>query len=212
MALPVKSLEAPAMRRPRIRFREFVLLTTLVSLITAAFAIRARTASHLSALDHALHGYRARRSVTWWEDLIKERRRYLETTALISEDWATGRDLRLMPSVKDAGEIPRKAKDLIIVADVSGVLYFRMFDGDGRIVMDWAEGMQIEDLQKQLASLWPPHELTEVEKRQVITAVISILGRSRATLQAQLRSMQTTHAEAVANAEYHERLARNQGP
>jgi hypothetical protein len=197
------------MRRPSIRFREFLLLTTLVSLITAAFAIRARTAYHLSAQDHAFHAYRARLSVNWWEDRITERQRYLETTPLISEDWAAGRDLRLMPSLRDAGEIPTRAKDLIIVADVYGVLYFRMFDSDGQIVLDTAEGLQIEDLQKQLVSLWPPHELTGVEKRQVITAVLSILGRSRATLQAQLRSMQALHAEAVAKAEDHQRRARN---
>jgi hypothetical protein len=193
------------MRKPRVRFREFLLITTLASLITAAFAIRARTANHLSAQDHAFHAYRARHSANWWEDRIKEGKRYLETAPLISEDRAAGCDLRLISSGKDIGDIPTEGKDLIIVADVPGLLIYRMFDGDGKMVMDWADGMNDENLKKQFVSLWPPHELTGIEKARVITAVTSVVG---ATVRTNFRNLQAMYAKAVAEAEYHERLAR----
>jgi hypothetical protein len=77
-----------------------------------------------------------------------------------------GCDLRLMSSVKDVNGIPTAGKNLIIVAAVDNVLHFRIFDLDGKVVLDTDEkhlaeqARQIEDLRKQLESLWPPHELT----------------------------------------------------
>jgi hypothetical protein len=178
----------------------------MASLVTAAFAIRARTASHLSAQDHAFHAYRARRSANWWEDHLKTGQRYLETNPLVSEDRAAGCDLRLMSSVKDPGDIPTEGQDLIIVAQgVDDVFYFRMFDGDGKVVVDWADAMNADDLKKQLVGLWPPHELTGIEKARVITAVTSVVG---AAVRTNLRNMQAMHAKAVAEAAYHERLSR----
>jgi hypothetical protein len=206
MAIPVNSVEAPAMRKPRVRFREFLLLITMASLVTAAFAIRARTASSLSAQDHAFHAYRARVSANWWEDRLKKGNRYLETNPLISEDRAAGCDVRLISSVKDMGEIPTRGKDLIIVAEgVDDVFYFRMFDGDGKVVVDWADAMNADNLKKQFVGLWPPHELTGIEKARVLTAVTSVVG---AAVWTDLSNMQAMHAKAVAEAEYHERLSR----
>ena len=95
---------------------------------------------------------------------------------------AKGCDLRLMSSVNDVSGIPTEGKSLIIVAVVNEVLHFRIFDGDGKMVVDTDEKRltdrprPIEDLRKQLESLWPPHELTESEKVRVIAAVTSIGG------------------------------------
>src|SRR5262245_16984214 len=90
-----------------------------------------------------------------------------------------------MSSVKDAGDIPSGSKNLIVVAAVNQVLHFRIFDGDGKMASDTDEtrltekARPIEDLRKKLASLWPPHELTGSEKRQIIDAVTSIVGHTR---------------------------------
>ena len=79
-------------------------------------------------------------------------------------------------------DIPTGERDTIIVADVDGVLHFRKFGRDGNMVVDTdqrrltGETRKIEYLRKQLVDLWPPHELTGAEKRQVITAVTSIIG------------------------------------
>jgi hypothetical protein len=93
-----------------------------------------------------------------------------------------GFDLRLMSSLNDVSGIPIEGKGLIIVAVVNHVLHFRIFDSDGRMVVDTDEqrltelAQQIEDLRKQLEDLWPPHQLTTSEKGQVTTAVTSIVG------------------------------------
>ncbi len=91
-------------------------------------------------------------------------------------------DLGLMSSLNDVKDIPKEGKNLIIVAAVKNELHFRIFDGDGQRVVDTDEkrrtgqARQIEDLRKQLESLWPPHKLTRSEKGPVITAVASIVG------------------------------------
>ena len=96
-----------------------------------------------------------------------------------------GCDLLLMSSVNDVSGIPKAGQSLIIVAVVDQVLHFRIFDDDGKVVVDTDEkrlkkrAQQIEDFRKQLESLWPPHELTKSEKAQVIAAVTSIVGHTR---------------------------------
>jgi hypothetical protein len=91
-------------------------------------------------------------------------------------------DLRLIPSLNEVGGIPTVGKSLLILAEVDHVLYFRIFDDDGTLAQNtdekWLPGQarQIEKLKKDLASLWPPHELTARDKVRVIAAVRSILG------------------------------------
>jgi hypothetical protein len=93
----------------------------------------------------------------------------------------TGFDLRLT-SLEDASGIPTAGKSLIIVATVKKVLHFRIFDGDGRMVVDTDETKlatqagPIDELRKQLENVGPPHELTESEKARVIAAVTAIVG------------------------------------
>ncbi|HKI18050.1 MAG TPA: hypothetical protein VKA15_09215 [Isosphaeraceae bacterium] len=97
----------------------------------------------------------------------------------------TGCDLRLMSSVNDVTAIPTAGKSLVIVAAVNHVLHFRILDADGKMIVFADEkrltkqARQIEDLRKQLESLWPPHELTKSEKDQVIDAVSSIVDHTR---------------------------------
>jgi RNA polymerase sigma factor (sigma-70 family) len=91
--------------------------------------------------------------------------------------------LRLMPSVDDVDGIPTGGRNLTVVAVVDHRLHFRIFDRSG-VVVDTDEtrltgqAQQIEDLRKQLESLWPPHELTNREKARIITAVTSIVGHT----------------------------------
>ncbi len=82
-----------------------------------------------------------------------------------------GYDLQLMSSVKDVGAIPIAGKRLIILALVAQNLYFRIFDSDGKMVVDTdakrlteRRGGPIEDLKERLESLWPPTELAEGER------------------------------------------------
>ncbi|MGO9470964.1 MAG: hypothetical protein ACLQVF_43280 [Isosphaeraceae bacterium] len=96
-----------------------------------------------------------------------------------------GFDVRLMSSLQDKSQIPTEGKGLIIVAAVGNVLHFRIFDVDGKLVVDLddakltAQARQIGDLRSQLVGLWPPHDLIESEKIRLSTAVTSIVGQSR---------------------------------
>lgn len=91
-----------------------------------------------------------------------------------------GFDLQLM--LNDAKNIRKKGRNLIVMALVDEVLYFRVFNGNGRMVVDTDEkkrtekARQIKDLRCQLEGLWPPHDLTESEKDKIRTALTSILA------------------------------------
>ena len=97
-------------------------------------------------------------------------------------------DLRLMSSLNDVSGIPTVGQNLILVAAVNNVLHFRLFDADGKMVVDTDEKnltgqtRQIEDLRKELQRLWPPHPFTKVlfvgHRERVITAVTSIVGHT----------------------------------
>jgi formylglycine-generating enzyme required for sulfatase activity len=97
-----------------------------------------------------------------------------------------GFDLQLMFSVKDMTGIPTAETSLIIVAIVDHVLHFRIFDGDGNVVVDTDEkkrneqSRQIEDLRNQIENLRPRHELTVTEKVRIIVTVTSIVDHTRA--------------------------------
>jgi tetratricopeptide (TPR) repeat protein len=93
-------------------------------------------------------------------------------------------DLRLMPELNDVSGLPSQGRDLLVVAAVDRVLHFRIFDDDGKMVVDTDEKRltgragPIEDLRNQLSTLWPPHELTGSEKGRVLTAVTPIVGHT----------------------------------
>ena len=94
-------------------------------------------------------------------------------------------DLRLMSTANDVSDIPTVGKNLVIVAVVDRVLHFRIFEGDGKMVVDTNEKRlshkdpQIKLLRKQLKSLWPPHERTTSKEARVIKAVTSIVSYTR---------------------------------
>jgi hypothetical protein len=93
-----------------------------------------------------------------------------------------GCELQLMPSVKDVSSIPTTGYLLVIVANVDHVLHFRIFDADGKRVVDTdetkltAQAGRIEALRKQLDSLWPPQRPSGSEQVQVNAAVTAIAG------------------------------------
>lgn len=93
-----------------------------------------------------------------------------------------GLELQLISSLNDVTDLPTNGRNLVIVATVNNALHFRLFEADGRQFQDINEtrrtdqARQIEELRKQLQSLWPPRELSRSEKEQIIAAVISIVG------------------------------------
>jgi len=94
-------------------------------------------------------------------------------------------DLRLIPLVRDVNDIDNSGTNLVVVAKVQEVLYFRIFDVNGNIVVNTDEKRlsnqagPIADLKRQLESLWPHHQLTRSERDRVINAATSIVGHTR---------------------------------
>ena len=90
-----------------------------------------------------------------------------------------------MPSAKDMSEIPMVGNRQIILAVVDRVLHVRIFDHEGKMVVDTdqkrlpGQDRPIEVLRKELEGLWPPHVTTEKEKLQVIAAVETLVGHTK---------------------------------
>ena len=195
------------MPRIRLRFREFLLVITLVSLITASYAIRARLAQwdFLEEQDRRIHLTRS--SARAWKEQIDRMQGMLADFPTSSDSWADVYDLRLIPEVKDIVEVPAKGKNLIVVARIGGNLEIRLFDGRGRMVVDIYEPGYTRAFEEGLEALWPPHELTNDERRRAIAGVASIVDAARSRLRRDLGRIRAQHAKLVADAEEQERLA-----
>lgn len=93
-------------------------------------------------------------------------------------------NVRLIPSLNDLSMIPTDGKGLTIVANVNHVLHFRIFDIDGKVVVDTDEkklkdqNQKVADLRKQLERLWLLSDPGKREKLRVIAAVNSVVGYS----------------------------------
>ncbi len=91
-------------------------------------------------------------------------------------------DLRLMPKVSDLSALPTAGKNLIIVADLNKALHVRLFDVHGKRVLDSAAkrftNTWADYLEQLVPRLWPPHELTEVERISVINAARNLAGQN----------------------------------
>jgi hypothetical protein len=205
------AVEPPDMRKPRLRFREFLLLITLASLITATLAMRARTADPRYAPPHpAALALQLRRYLGDATEFIELTKRSMEMCPPISETWAAGCDVRIMPfSLTDLRDFPTEGKNLLIVADCNGPLWFRMFDSEGKIAVDHSEGSHrgLDGFRKVLEGIWPPHELTAAEKRWIINSVTPFVKDHRTYLEARLKEWEAGYVEALAKAEEYERLA-----
>ena len=82
---PVFSSEIRIMIRLRVRFRIFLLLTTLASLIASFAAIRTRLVFQEVAEDHAFRAYQARVLAESWQENIKWAEGMEESSVITAE-------------------------------------------------------------------------------------------------------------------------------
>ena len=96
-------------------------------------------------------------------EFLKQR---LELAPTVSEDWTAGCALRLMTSVKGVDDMPAEGRNLVVVAACYDSLWFRIFDGDGKLAVDFVAWNQpgVGAFKARLSQLWPPHDLTRAEK------------------------------------------------
>jgi hypothetical protein len=87
-----------------------------------------------------------------------------------------------MAKVNDVNALPATGKRLIIVAEINHALHPRMFDVDGKIILDSAvrrfPNTWVEYLEQLVPQWWPPHKLTFIERISVINAVTQLAGRT----------------------------------
>jgi multidrug efflux pump subunit AcrB len=125
------------------------------------------------------------RFFTWYDDTVTTLDLRLEGLYRGLGERYERFDLLLMSSQGSVSNIPTSGKALVVVANVDGVLYFRVFDADGNLRVNRDETSlttqagPIADLKKQLESLQLPHKLTRSEMDRVNAAVTSIVGHSR---------------------------------
>jgi RNA polymerase sigma factor (sigma-70 family) len=114
------------------------------------------------------------------DEIVKEIEAALAMTdGLGAGDWC---EIRLMPKLSDVNALPATGKRLIIVAEVNHALHLRMFDVDGKMILDSAAkrftNTWVEYLEQLVPRLWPPHELTFIDRISVVNAVTQIAGRT----------------------------------
>ncbi len=117
------------------------------------------------------------------DEIVKEIEAALAMAAEPGIGYAGAGELRLMRNVNDLKALPSAGKRLFIVADVNHALHLRMFDIEGKMVLD-SDAKRFTNtwvyyLQQLVPTLWPPHELTEIDKISVFNAVREIAGPGR---------------------------------
>ncbi len=114
------------------------------------------------------------------DEIVKEIEAALEMTdGLGAGDWCA---IRLMPKLSDVNALPTAGKRLIIVAEVNHALHLRMFDVEGTMILDSPAkrftNTWVEYLEQLVPRLWPPHELSFIDRISVVNAVTQIAGRT----------------------------------
>ena len=96
-----------------------------------------------------------------------------------------GTDLRIMNSLKDAQQIPASAKNLVILAQVNNAFHLRIFDAEGKRIVDTDE-YQLKETRRPVGAfkkknehLWMSRELSDSEKVQAIDAISLVVGKTR---------------------------------
>lgn len=90
-------------------------------------------------------------------------------------------DLRIARA-DSTDDLPVEGENLVIVAEISGALHFRIFDPVGAMVIDAGEaqftgkGAEIADLTARLSTLWATTNLESRDKVAVVSAAADITG------------------------------------
>jgi hypothetical protein len=117
------------------------------------------------------------------DEIVKGIEAALAMAAKPGLGYAGDGELRLMRNVNDLNDLPSAGTRLFIVADVNHVLHLRMFDLEGKMVLDSDAkrftNTRADYLQQLVPTLWPPHELTAIEKISVFNAVRELAGPGR---------------------------------
>lgn len=103
-------------------------------------------------------------------------------------------------------DLPKKGKDVVIIANINDLLHFRIFDSKGKKTLDEGEQVlskvkkEISQLRTKLDDLWNKSQLTPKEETDILRNVMSIPGLTRSIrirLEDRLRSIHMGHIAII---------------
>jgi multidrug efflux pump subunit AcrA (membrane-fusion protein) len=100
-------------------------------------------------------------------------------------NFVRGSDLRLIASPDDISKLPNSGRDLVVVARAKDGLHFRIFDSDGKKLVNTDEhrlaekGAQVAKLKAMLRDLWAESRISPIDKDKVLAQLATIFGRDK---------------------------------
>ena len=93
----------------------------------------------------------------------------------------SGIEVVLLPSLSEIMQIPNQGHNQLIIARIHDRLHLRFFSEDGEMAKDSdldsrSDSEQIRELKEDLATLWPPHRLTDYDRVWLIQRVADLLS------------------------------------
>ena len=168
------------LKMPRLRAVLLVFCLALMLVLGLLWAVVPRIANEANALAQSLPEYseKFRKKVNaymanpplgiklpWW----------LRPWASISTEF----DLNLI-SVENVTQLPQTGEDVVVIADVNNRLHFRIFDSEGKIILNDGESElpqfqnEIDQVRKDLGDLWNQPELSDENKADILKTITPI--------------------------------------
>jgi multidrug efflux pump subunit AcrA (membrane-fusion protein) len=101
-------------------------------------------------------------------------------------DYVHGSDLRLMPALKEARELPSTGRELVVLARVQDVLHVRIFDDHGKTVVDAKEtelaekhAKELDALEGMLRGAWGAPRVSPLDKDKILALLATMFGPAR---------------------------------
>jgi heparan-alpha-glucosaminide N-acetyltransferase len=91
-------------------------------------------------------------------------------------------DVKVLAPTNDLVILPKEGKNQVVVADINHVLHIRIFDGDGKMVVDKDEtrfpdqAQQLAELRQWIESIAPGQELTPGQKGLILDRIAPFIG------------------------------------
>ena len=168
------------LKMPRLRAVLLVFCLALMLVLGLLWAVVPRIANETNALAQSLPEYS--------EKFQKRVRAYMANPPLGIElppwlrPWAsipTEFDLDLM-SAENVTDLPQTGENVVLIADINNLLHFRIFDGEGEMILDEGElefsqfQNEIDQLRRDLADLWGQPELSVENKAGILKTITPI--------------------------------------
>jgi hypothetical protein len=206
----------PPRRGFRLRFREFLLLATLASVVAATVAVRLRTVREGSVAEHLFfYAPRARATAVELKARIERDKRRLDQWPDMTGGWLDGRDVAVWFGYDRSRSLGTTRRILSIGLGDWGYhsgsprFWIGVYDEEGKLLFEHQGVSQsFHDAMYQIQERSGTRvELTGADKQSAIELVASMLDLDEFKLRLDLKTAQDELAHEIAEAERHEQQA-----